>query len=101
MSRIINSRVTQENSHTDLTDYTEDSCLAGNINLTQNSQNTQKHASLTRVYLRDVLDRRTEEQVYFLSHADNAMSKSYSFRLRLRFRFRLRRDIVASFNSKL
>ena len=29
-------------SHTDLTDYTEDSCLAGNINLTQNTQNSQK-----------------------------------------------------------
>ena len=33
---------TQELSHADLTDYTEDSCLAGNINLTQNTQNSQK-----------------------------------------------------------
>ena len=29
-------------SHADSTDYTEDSCLAGNINLTQNTQNSQK-----------------------------------------------------------
>ena len=32
---------TQELSHADSTDYTEDSCLAGKINLTQNTQNTQ------------------------------------------------------------
>ena len=45
MSRIINSRVTQERSHADLTDYTEDSCLAGNINLTQNTQNSRNNIS--------------------------------------------------------
>ena len=34
---------------------------------------TNTHHSV-RVCLRDVLDRRTEVQVYFLSHADNAAS---------------------------
>ena len=33
-------------SHADSTDYTEDSCLAGNINLTQNTQNSQNGKSL-------------------------------------------------------
>ena len=32
-------------SHTDFTDYTEDSCLAGNINLTQTSQNSRNNIS--------------------------------------------------------
>ena len=33
-------------SHADSTDYTEDSCLAGNINPTQNTQNSQNGKSL-------------------------------------------------------
>ena len=33
-------------SHADSTDYTEDSCLAGNINFTQNTQNSQNGKSL-------------------------------------------------------
>ena len=37
---------TQELSHADFTDCTEDSCLAGNINLTQNTQNSQNGKSL-------------------------------------------------------
>ena len=37
---------TQELSHADSTDYTEDSCLAGKINLTQNTQNSQNGKSL-------------------------------------------------------
>ena len=36
----------QVNSHADSTDYTEDSCLAGKINLTQNTQNSQNGKSL-------------------------------------------------------
>ena len=42
------------------------SLAAGKSNLTDY---TNTHHSV-RVGLRDVLDRRTEEQVYFLSHAD-------------------------------
>ena len=35
----------QENSHTDFTDYTENASLAGNINLTQTSQNSRNNIS--------------------------------------------------------
>ena len=51
----------QELSHADCTDYTEDSCLAGNINLTQNTQNSQKASRYALAAL---------HRGFFLSHAD-------------------------------
>ena len=57
------------------------SLAAGKSNLTDY---TNTHHSV-RVGLRDVLDRRTEVQVYFLSHTDNAASKSFRYRHRYRY----------------
>ena len=54
---------TQENFHADFADFTEDSCLAGNINLTQNTQNSQKASRRALAGL---------HRGFFLSHADVA-----------------------------